>query len=899
VAAPAPAPGTPPPFAQLIKDTKKTDGFFAAWQKDDKLWLEIQPEDFDRPFFLSPKLAGGIGEAGLTGGLMAYGVPRLVMLRRLNNLVQLVALNDDQVARAGTPEARAVEAATSVSLLGAMPVASQPHPIRKSVLVEANGLFIGEMLGLGASLQRSYRQGYQLDGRNSALTQVRGKPDLLVVEANLHYYAQQIQVLLPGMPVSGPGPSTPDFVPDPRSLFLKVHYSLMRLPKDLMVRRAADPRIGHFTQSVDDYSDDLSRTPRLRYINRWRLEKQDPQAALSPPVKPITYWLDRNVPLKYRDTIRDAVLEWNKAFERIGFQDAIVVRQQEDDADFDTLDADVASIRWMSSHAPGFGAIGPTHVDPRSGEILDADIGIESLSARSWRYVRSRLLPSDAMRAAAESGLPAPDAAALALGDAAALQAQAARDQARSAAWARLMQIGAPASLAGARGAALSAIACQQADLAAEQLGYAITLAAPAGELDPDSPQAEAFVQQYLRETVMHEVGHTLGLRHNFRASAAVPDAQVVDPAFSQAQAHVGSVMDYAAINLPSPGRPAPRPFIGTLGPYDYWAIEYAYRPLAADEEATALKAIAARSAEPGLAYGTDEDNLLGLDPESLQFDLGADPLAFAQRRFAIAADAFARQARRELPPDQDYAILRRSLDYALRDAGRAAGVLLRQIGGLRTLRDFPGSGRDPMQPVPVAQQRAALDLVLRTVLHPDAFEISPALQRRLAPDYQARGEQPGRVGTEYSVAAQLRDMQAAVLDRLMGDALSARLLDNLGRLDEPARGLAPAEVAARLQSAIWQELAADPVGGRSVAIGLDRRELQRGHVARLALLVQRPALLSRADTRAAVRGQAQALAARLEAAARVAGRDATTRAHLRDCAETLRAALRAQLQRA
>ena len=459
--APVQVPGQPPSFVSLIKDTKKIDGLFAAWQKDEKVWLELQPGDFDKPFYLSPKIINGIGEAGLFGGLMSRAVPQLVQFRRVYNQVQLVALNRQQVAAAGSPEARAVAAAASVSLLGSTPVGSQPHPERKSVLIDAGAIFVGEMLGVGATLQRTYRQNYALDGRNSAITQVRGKPDLTVFEVNQHYATGQIIVPVPGMfPPGAPLPSAPEGVPDPRSLFIKLHYSLSRLPEVPMARRAADPRIGHFVSLTDDYSDDLARSPRQRYVYRWRLEKAPPAAltvaaasavppasaasaapaepaasavaaasaagaasaasapapasasasasasatALLPPVKPITFWLDRNIPVKYRASISAGVLEWNKAFERLGFAGAVEVKQQPDDADFDTLDMGIASIRWMANRAPQFGAIGPSHVDPRSGEILDADIAIEGLASRSIRNLRARVVATNA------SALPQADA---------------------------------------------------------------------------------------------------------------------------------------------------------------------------------------------------------------------------------------------------------------------------------------------------------------------------------------------------------------------------------------------------------------------------------------------------------------------------------------------------------
>lgn len=862
----APVPGQPPPFAVLTKDAKPISGLITAWQKDEKVWLELRPEDFNTPFFFSPKLASGIGEAMLFGGLMLPS-PRLVQFRRLHNVVQLVAINDQQVATAGTPEARAVAAAQSPSLLGATLVASQPHPERKTVLVDASALFVTDLLGLGATLQRTFRQGYGLDGRNSAITAVRGQPDLLVIETSNHYATAAIAVPQPGSPPGAPVPTTPSGLPDARSLFLGLHYSLARLPAKTMAPRAADARIGHFVSVSDNFGDDSARSPRQRYVNRWRLEKQDPAAELSEPVKPITYWLDRNIPLKYRETITAGVLAWNAAFERIGFKNAIVVKQQPDDADFDTLDAGIASIRWMVNREPVFGAIGPSHVDPRSGEILDADIGIESLSSRSLRNLRARILGSDG----------------------------AART-AREAEWAQLLQVGIDVDHDGAAAttAQQEALACHHADGAAEQLGYALDVLAARGELDPDGPEAQRFVLDYLKDVTMHEVGHTLGLRHNFRASHVYSEQQVSDPEFTHRQAFTGSVMEYAAINLPRPGEKAAAPFQPTLGPYDFWAIEYAYRPLPAGQERAELDKIAARSSEPELAFGTDEDNFLGIDPDALQFDLGNDVLAFATRRFDIAADLFKRQERRPLKPDEDYGSLRRALAYAVRDAGRAAGILLRQVGGVRTLRDFPGSGRDPLQPLPAATQRAALQLLSQRVLAADSFAVSPALQRRLAPNYFERGESLVGTPTEYPLTQTVLDLQRALLNRLMGDALAARMLDNEGKVSPPEQPLRLSELYRQLEADVWGELA-----GSARDIPQPRRELQREFVNRLAALVLRPGTLSRSDARALVRSRAAALLQRLDQASHRAGLGAEARAHLKDNAESLRSALAAPLVRA
>jgi hypothetical protein len=732
------------------------------------------------------------------------------------------------------------------------------------------------MLGLGMTLQRQFRQGYSFDGRNSAITAVRNTADVTVLEVLSHFYTGNIQVPqppAPGQPPPPPSmiPSTPRAVPDPRSLFLTVHYSLARLPAQPMRPRQSDPRIGYFTANLMDFSDDLARTPRVRNIARWRLEKKDPTAALSEPVKPITFWIDRNVPEKYRASVIAGVLEWNKAFERIGFKDALRAELQPADADWDTLDFGRASIRWMTSAVPTFGGIGPSHVDPRTGEILDADIGLESLSSRNLRAFRSSTVGSTPGAAFSSIGR-------IAAGDAAA---------------------DVPPELAarGLRGAQ----PCIYGDVAAEQLSYALEVLDSRGVLDPDSPEAEQFVQAYIKDVTMHEVGHTLGLRHNFRASRIWTEAQLRDPEFVKANGLAGSVMEYTAINLPSSaesaalgGRAWQTAFNPTLGPYDYWAIEYGYRPIDPAREREELRAIAARSAEPQLAYGTDEDNFLGVDPEALHFDLGADPISFARQRVQIARELMQRQESRSLRTDQDYSVLRRSVTFALRDMARTSTILTRQIGGVRTLRDFPGSGRDPLTPVSASIQRQALDLLATGFLSADSFRLSPELQRKLAVDFQERTDAvfrgEGSGPTDFPLAALVLDLQRGVLNALMSDAVASRLLDSVGK--SPRDALPYEELLTKTQRAVWSELGAP---GDIPAV---RRELQREHLNRLASLLLRPTGVSRADVRAQMRTEAQQLLTRIEAASRRGDLSPQARAHLKDSADTLGQALSARMLR-
>lgn len=851
-AATAAAPGSPPtpparPFADVIKDAKESKGLFTVWTKDEKAWIEIAPDAFGKPMFFSVNLETGIGERFLFGGLM--GRSHLAEFRRIGNTVQLVARNEQFFAQPKTPEAVAVAEAFSDSLIASAPAASLPHPERKSVLVELNALLFADIPGAYAVLDRSYRQPYAFDARNSSIARTRTSPDALGVLVNAHYAVPRL-VQPPPVPTPGaPAPSVPSTLPDPRSLFLGFQYNLAKLPDEPMRPRAADARVGFFTVSRFDYSDNLALTPRVSFVKRWRLEKKDPAAPLSEPKQPIVFWIDRNVPLRYRDAIVAGVLEWNKAFERIGFRDAVQAKIQPDDADFDTLDARHASIRWMTTARPAFGGIGPSQADPRTGEILDADIGIDPVRLRNARY---RL---------ADASVPSKAAPASPLGF-----PQGSGEQ------------------------------CMIEDFIAEDRGFAADLLAARGVVAPDSPEAEAFVLSDLKEVTMHEVGHALGLTHNFRASTVYTQAQLGDLEFTRTHGLTGSVMEYTPINLALRDEPQGSLSMTTLGPYDYWAIEYAYRPFAPEVEREELAKIAARSNEPLLAYAYDDESNLAIDPDATAGDLGSDPLAYAARRIDLAKELWERWEAKPLAPGEPYAALRRNISRGITQVRESGLLAARYIGGTSVLRDAAGSGRTPLNPVAMAKQRDALKLIETGVFAAGSFRFRPEFLRSLSVDFLDRGDAfdtgiaPG--GFDYSLAVQVLAAHKAVLDRVMSDAVAQRLLDAEGKVDRPGEALQLAEVHASLHRAIWSELK----GARDIP--LIRRNLQREHAARLANALVRPSPTLPADARALMRADAKTLRAEIAAAAAKPGWTPAAAAHLAECQSLLDEALKAPLVR-
>ncbi|MBI3147519.1 MAG: zinc-dependent metalloprotease [Betaproteobacteria bacterium] len=836
----APSATAPKAFKDVVKDATEKPGFFPVFQKDDKVWLELAPEMLERPFYFSYSHTQGIGEKGIYGGRMGRGY--VVHLHKVGNQVQLLAENHRFRATPGSATARAIAEGFSESLLASATVASLPHPERKSVLVEANNLFLTDLPGSATQLESAFRVAYAFDARNSSIQRAHATPEITTLEVKAHYTVAKLPAPPASpLPAAASAPTPPHNLPDARSMFLGYHYSLMRLPETAMPPRLADERLGHFTTTFWDWSNDLKPSARVHYVNRWRLEKKDPAAALSEPKQPIVFWLDRNIPEKYRAAVKAGVLEWNKAFEKIGFKDAVQAELQGEKADFHTASARHASIRWYLGTDLG-PAVGPSNMDPRTGEILDADIRMTDVFTRGSR----RFVVEEAPRA-------------------------------------------------------LTAEACHFAEHAADEAEFTLELLEARAELNPDSPEADRFVNDYVKEVIMHEVGHTLGLRHNFRASTIFTAEQLRDPEFVRKNGTAGSVMDYTPFNIPVQGEAASEYIQTTLGPYDYWAIEYAYKPIAPEQERTELARIAARSTEPWLAYGTDEDSSLGgapqgMDPTVNVFDLGADPLAFYQRRLRISRELWGRLQKRELAAGEDYGVLRRNLEAGFRALGRAVGPASKFIGGVVALRDRAGTGRRPYTPVSAERQREALKLIAGGVLSVDSFHFSPEFMSRLTfnrldyTDTLYRGERTPN--PEYSLADQVLSLQRSVLDQLLSEVIAARLSENELKLGGGPEVFRLSELYAATQAAIWSELE----GAKEISPL--RRNVQREYTRRLAGSLIKPSSTAPADVRPLQRESAKRLVARLKSSLAKGKLSVETRAHLAETMETLEEALQAPMQR-
>jgi hypothetical protein len=866
-AAAAPRPGEPPPlraFADVIKDAKESKGFLPVWQKEDRTWLEIRADQLDQPFYFTNANASGLGQGFFLPGLL--GQEQVVVFKRIGNSIQLIAKNLRVRAPAGSPLETAVRESYSDSLLAAAPVVSAAHPERKSFLVDAGALLAGDIAGAQTALEATFRMPYGHDRGNSSIERVRATDEGTFITVRSHFAVPK----LPAPPVTPPPPgvptpSTPSALPDGRSLFLSFTYTLAPLPKEPMKPRLADQRVGHFTTAFWDFAQTGNGDARTHFVERWRLEKKDPAAAVSDPKEPILVWMDKNIPEEYREAVKSGILEWNKAFERIGFSQAIVVKQQPADADWSTVDGTRhLAVRWFAMQGPGAVAVGPSQADPRTGEILRG----AAIIPQNWLRFTNGFLRDQEPRLAGATGLE---------------------------------QFNAPhGGHAQSLADLLAGRQCSYSLDALEQAAFGFEVLASRGEFAPGSPQAQRFVANALKDVVMHEVGHALGLRHNFRGSTGIKFEQLRDAAFTAQRGISNSVMDYNGFNIPLESEQVADYNQTTLGAYDYWAIEYAYRPLPADTEAAELGKIAARSAtDANLAYATDEDVIPALggaiDPLVNQFDLGAEPMNHYRRNFALARELWTRTQKRQLADGESFALYRRNLQRGLGQFAGAVSPLAKYVGGVYTSRQVAGKDVTAlMTPVPAQLQREALDLLLREVFSAESFRFDPTFMSKLGVDHLDRLGNPRApmLNTDFSLANSVIGMQRAALDQLMGDGVAARLADAETKVANRRQLLSLAEVHGRIADSVWSELKS---GGEIDSL---RRNLQREHARRVALGLVRPSSAVAADVRAVNRQVALKLQADIQRALSGAKAPAMTRAHLAETAGLLDDALKASMVR-
>ena len=818
-----------PDWDKVVDGATRMEGLFPLYynQKEQKLFMEIRQDQYDKELILPIAIARGAGLMYLGGETLNFGDQWLISFRRAGDRLLVTRHNVRVRAEAGSPQADAVKVSYTDSVIKALPIKSEKHG-GALVLIDLADLFMTDLADIGVYPDVSAEHLGQGQGVPQQRRD-RGQPGLL---------DEQPLVLLAVQRRLDRGPAGTQIV---------VHYGLSLLPASGGYRpRLADDRVGHFLSVIRDFSEDVRDTPKVRYLTRWHLEKAKPAAEKSPPKQPIIFWIERTVPREYRQYVREGILEWNKAFEKVGFIDAIQVRDQQADDEFDPEDIRYNIFRWITTSA-GF-AMGPSRTNPQHGR-----------NSRCQHHLRRRddpLLAAGIHRNPRHSGRDGDAAGRPAAGVLPALRRQPAglrRGPADDRPHARRSSRRA----AGTAGAAAAAGRRRTA-------GAAMLLPLPdgAGHAAAASGRRRRFGRagrarsgrQGARKT--HRPGDQ-GSGHARGGPYARPAAQFQGQHRPVARGgqqsrdyrekgNSGSVMDYLPANIAPKGEKQGDYFSPTIGPYDYWAIEYAYKPIEGNEAAELAK-IAARAAEPDLTFATDEDVWLNPDPRINVFDLG-DPLDYAKSRVKLVRVSLDDLQNRVVAKGEGWQRARRAFSVLIGELFEATWLSLNYIGGEYTCRDHreDPNARPPMKPIDVAKQREAIRLLQDEILSARAFQFKPELLRYLAPD-QWRDNRyfffTGG-GYQYPVLEEVGWMQQMVVSHLL-DAETLRSLEEIALHAEPGQEvLALPEVFNALTDSIWSELPAseaDAKKDQKLALSTIRRNLEREHVSRLSRLVLGP----------------------------------------------------------
>lgn len=700
----------------LEKKTEKMDkfsGLFTFYQDtaDGSVYMEIHQDQIDGEYIYFGHAHDGIVDVGFNRG--SYRSSKIFSIRKYFNRIEFVSENYSFYFDPKNPLYKASGANISKSIMSSNKIAAV-DTMKKRFLIKGDDLFLTEKL-----LQIKYYSNPKskrfsigkLSKEKSKYVSIRNYPKNSEVVVQYSY--------------DNPTPKNRgrSGITDARSISLVIQHSLMEVPKNDYKPRIDDHRIGYFTTRVTDMTS-TSHTPYRDLIHKWNLKKKYPEKAISEPETPIVFWLENTTPYEFRDAVSEGVLSWNKSFNKAGFKNAIQVKIQPDDAKWDAGDIRYNVLRWTSSPTPPFGGYGPSFVNPKTGQILGADIMLEYVYFTN-RVKYDRLYDPEKHK-----------------------------DE---------------------------TFYCQIGEYIHQEnlLGFISTKIRPAADTAKRKLVNEAIIR-----LVLHEVGHTLGLNHNFKSSHLHDMEESHNEALTMAVGLTGSVMDYVPVNLSLDPERQGQYYSTVPGPYDDWAVQFGYTPPASnlEDEKKLLNEILSMSTDPDLMFGNDADDMRspgkGVDPRIMIGDMTNEPIDYAIKRIELMDKLMMGLRKKYTDKGSSYHALRDAFNILTREKSSSASTISRFIGGIYVDRSMVGQQEAgiPLNPVSYEVQKKAMTTLAKHVFSPEAMLVPDSLANYL--QFQRRGFDFYKSTEDPKLHTQILYTHKSVLSHLLHPRVLQRIID-------------------------------------------------------------------------------------------------------------------------
>ncbi|MFN1834741.1 zinc-dependent metalloprotease [Balneola sp. MJW-20] len=708
-------------FSEVItKDAESDEGLFTIHKLDDKYFFEIPDSLLDRDMLIVTRIAKTASGIGFGGGKTDETV---VNWERNGDKILLRLVSFDVTADTSLPVHTAVVNSNFEPIIKSFDIEALNEDSTGTV-IDATDLWTDdiELLGLPGRRRTQYRV-TRIDNDRSYIDRLSSYP--------INIEARHVKTYNANNPPSNG---------EVGSITVEMSNSMILLPKEPMRRRYADERVGWFTSSTVDYGLDVQKSKELEYLDRWRLEVKDEdiekfkRGELVVPKKQIVYYIDPATPVQWRQAIKDGIEDWQVAFERAGFKEAIIAKDppsKEEDPEWSPEDARYSVVRYLASPIPN--ANGPHVSDPRSGEIIESDINwyhnVMTL-LRRWFFVQTAAINPDAQS------------------------------------W----------------------------------------------QFDDE------VMSRLIRFVSAHEVGHTLGLPHNFASSVAYPVDSLRSASFTQANGTAPSIMDYARFNYIAQPEDEGVSLMPDVGEYDKYAIGWGYRPIleaetAEDEEPILDEWIASKNGDPMYRYGRQGNST---DHTAQSEDLGDDAMKASAYGIANLKRIVPNLQEWTYEPGDDFTNLEEMYGEVSSQFRRYMGHVAKYVGGVK--EDYKNV--DQEGPVytwaPKAKQAEAVKFLNDNLFNTPKWILDQDILNRLQ---------------DYGAVEDMRQLQVGTLNSLLEWRRMARLIEN-ETMNGSDNAYTLMQMFADVRNGVWSELRS----GR--AIDTYRRNLQRAHIERLETLL-------------------------------------------------------------